>query len=136
VKMRTVIPIFLIAALMFADGGCIAVQYPSRQREQDADAARMMRRLAVEEGRHYERHGHYSAEFSDFAGGIIRGKGPESCIDGYCYLVSLTSTGYELRGWPERSGESGYRSFFSDESGLLRFTTKRRQADSSDEVLH
>jgi hypothetical protein len=126
---------FVLAASALAYTGCTTPQFRSQKREQDAQAARTMRHLVALEHRYHERNGRYAAVFAELGDALPRVSGEQGCASGYCYLVKLTTTGYELRAWPEKQGESGYRSFFADKTRVLRFTAQSRQADASDEAL-
>lgn len=135
-KQRTIgsgVGLLLLLTMIFCCTACVHLEYPARKRKQDADAARWMRTLASRQIDYYSSHGRYARSFSELseAGPIDR---QQFCTGGYCYSLKPMESGYEMRAWPEKRGESGYRSFYLDQTGLLRFSLGT-QAGPSDEIL-
>jgi hypothetical protein len=125
----------LIAVLANTTVSCVSAQYPSRKREQDAEAGRTMRRLISLEFSYRAEHKSYAGLFSELPYEPLANGGSTPCAHGYCYSLNLVRDGFELRARPEKRGESGYRSFYSNQTGGVRFTTEMRDANANDDVL-
>jgi hypothetical protein len=120
-SLRSRVTVTLLVALAASQTACIAVQYVSPRRAQDANAARTMRRLMTLENDYCVRTGSYSRSFSEIVGRVLRLAGRHGCVRGYCYSLEATSFSYEIRALPE-TPQSGYRSFYADQRGVLRFS--------------
>jgi len=130
-----IVRITFVVALLFGNTACIAVDYPSKRRAQDAQAARALRSVAALENSYRARTGRYTERFADLGRPLQDIPGQRGCAAGYCYELALTANGFEARAWPETLGESGYRSFYVDQSGVVRYTVKSARASSHDHVL-
>ena len=130
--------VVFVIAIIANSSGCIAVQYPSRKRQQDYDAGKKIRQLVLLQKRYHETNGSYAQTIPTLQLSMQSRSElnrPDGCLAGYCYSIKLTAGGFELYAKPERAGESGYRSFYVDQSGVLRFTTQSRYANSTDPSL-
>ncbi len=56
-------------------------------------------------------------------------------IDGYEFRYSQSEDGYQVTATPVEYGKTGSRSFFTDESVVLRVTSKNRPANEDDDPL-
>ena len=126
--------ILLVMVVLLDMSACVQVQFPSRKREQDMQAAINVRVLVNREKRYYEEKGQYAGSFADLQPPVetqLQFQGRGGCSNGYCYSLSVAGSGYELRAWPEKWSESGYRSFYADNEGI-RYTLEHRFANSGD----
>ena len=94
-----------------------------------------MRRLITSESNYHVHTGRYSQSLSELDRDLAQRKAPNGCLRGYCYRLRVTVGGYEIEAWPERP-ESGYRSFYANESGVLRYSVGSQMATVKDAPLH
>ena len=128
----------LLIQLIFLsfEAACVQVQIRGNKREQDHEAWVTMHTLISSENTYFERARRYSGKFNELILPkplSLNLKSSEGCISGYCYRLSLSSDGYTIVGWPQYWEKSGYRSFYADQTGLMRFTLEPRVATASDE---
>jgi hypothetical protein len=111
-------------------------QFSSRQRSQDHQAWLSVRGFMDSQSEWFRRHGRYSSDWTEIGWSEAReitfnhGVG---CAEGYCYQAVVEDSKYSIRAWPMEWGKSGYRSFFGDQTGMMRYTTEHRLANSHDE---
>lgn len=123
-----------IEVLLLCQLACIAVQYSSPKRAQDADAAKRTLEVTVLQASFASSRGFYARSFADLEAHFSRSSGSRAELDGYQYEMNITPSGYDLKSWPiDRN--SGYRSFFADETGVVRFAMFPKMAGPSDQPL-
>jgi hypothetical protein len=113
---------------------CVQVQIPSRKRRQDMRAAINMHVLVSREEQYHKEKGQYAGTFADLQPPVetqLQFLERGGCSKGYCYSLEVSGSGYELRAWPDKWGESGSRSFYAAKEGI-RYTLEHRFADSRD----
>jgi len=124
--------VVLLVALNTA--ACVAVEFRTQKRSQDVKAGSNMRLLVQLQEGCRARVGRYATTFGELQLPPRMGlhfDGAEGCGYGYCYLLTTDLAGYELWAWPDQRA-SGYRSFYADQSGIVRYTTEFRKADNRD----
>jgi hypothetical protein len=124
------------AVLAIQTAACVAIEVSSTKRQQDSDAAKEMRRLLKAEKDYRLQAGRYSEILADLDGSFTRLKRDEQCSAGYCYGIKLSPTGYEIHARPQAPGKSGYRSFYGDETGVLRYSVTQNVANGQDRPLY
>ena len=123
--------------LLIWDGGCVQVDLRTRKMAQDALAAANMRRLVEHEKVYRARNGRYARALRDL--GVAPDMGlalstEGACGRGYCYQLHSDGSTYQLRAW--RDGrDSGYRSFYADQNGVVRYTAQARIANDQDDPV-
>jgi len=121
--------------LMLAAAGCIQIELETPTEAQDAHARANVIVLVARESAYRERFGRYAATFGELQPPVdtqLPFGGYEGCSRGYCYALKGTESGYELRAWPQEWRRSGHRSFYADETGIVRYTAQTRLADRGD----
>ena len=122
-------------AIAFGSGSCMSVQIRSQRRDQDAHAAQTVRAIVENQRLYHLQKGRYAARLSDLdIPNMQNSNDPQQPVHlrGYCYLLKLSKEGYEVEAWPEIADQSGYRSFYGDNTGLITFTLKWRAAGPND----
>ncbi|HWP43827.1 MAG TPA: hypothetical protein VNO14_11360 [Blastocatellia bacterium] len=126
----------LLASAIFTLCGCqsnTTQQAPQVIVANELAAMNRLRAIAKAEAMyHIESGGRYATLDDLISKGLVndpsRGK-----LTGYKFAVRLKGTGFEATAVPERFGISGRRSFYIDESGLMRAADKRgAEATSTD----
>ena len=69
------------------------------------------------------------------ASGLISGTLPAGNASGYVFTVTQTPTGYAINAVPKTFNSSGRRTFFSDESGVIRENWGSEPATASSPLL-
>jgi hypothetical protein len=131
---KLIISLFLTVILL--ETACIQVQFMGSKRAQDTEAWKNMGLLMASEEAYFQRNGRYALTFAGLqlpAKTGLQSADHQGCHKGYCYSLKMIDAGYELQAWPE-STSTGYRSFYVDQTGVLRFTTASRRAQATDAV--
>lgn len=112
-----------IVQMFVVVAGC-SVHPLSPPRSNQASALEIVRTVSRLENEHRSRYGTYStlAELVRSSGGRIESAVISGTYRGFKFNLNLKNagSGYELVAIPERVGETGYWSYFSDESGEIR----------------
>ena len=95
----------------------------SRQLANELAAVRMIHTLHTAQAQHYAQFGRYAPELSKL-GPLGAHLIPESLASGehsgYRFVLSGSGNAYAVSVTPEQYGKSGRRTFYSDETGILR----------------
>jgi prepilin-type N-terminal cleavage/methylation domain-containing protein len=126
IELMIVIAIILIIA-------AIAVPKLSSQRQnaQEMAAIQQIRTLHQAQIQYYGQFGRYASTLAELGPPASGSAGPQaadlipkSLADGkgtgYLFTVTGTPSGYSINANPEQFGSSGRRTFFSDQSGVVR----------------
>ena len=126
IELMIVIAIILIIA-------AIAVPKLSSQRQnaQEMAAIQQIRSIHQAQLQYYGQFGRYAANLGELGPPASGSEGPQasnllpkSLADGkgtgYLFVLQGTPSGYTINANPEQFGASGRRTFFSDQSGVIR----------------
>jgi hypothetical protein len=113
--------------IMFA--GPQTTREPISSREEAALYA--IRTIHATQVQYYSQYGRYAASLKELgppasgvtgpaASGLIDGELASGTKDGYKYTMTVTASGYAIHADPEEYGKSGSRTFYSDQTMVIR----------------
>lgn len=112
--MRTTTPKLTIVIMLLISLGC-TYPYASAMREGNRKAMISMRSLVAGEQRFHNEHGRFGTLDE-----LVRGGYAERPYAGYTFELSVDEKAYRLLAKPSQAGETGFSSFFVDETGVIR----------------
>ncbi len=105
----------------------------SRRHAQEMAAVATIKTISAMEQQYYTEFGHYATTLSQLgppasagaaegpeAAGLIPSNLASGSTGGYNYTVTQTPTGYGVSAVPKAFGSTGARTFYSDDSGVIR----------------
>ena len=125
--------LIVIAIILIILAIAVPQMSKSRMHAQEMAAVATIRTLNTMEQQYYTEFGHYAISIGQLgppsssgaqegpdAAGLIPSNLASGSTGGYNYSVAQTATGYALTAVPKTFGSTGKRTFYSDESGVIR----------------
>jgi len=92
-------------------------------------AIQELKAISAAEVQYYSQKGHYSGDFHELG---ISAPDP---ANGYTYRMALAQGGFEIRAMPVEFGKTGSRSFFSDQTMVIRQSKTSDPANADSPVI-
>lgn len=125
--------LIVIAIILIILAIAVPQMSKSRMHAQEMAAVATIRTINTMEQQYYTEFGHYATAMSQLgppsssgaqegpdAAGLIPPNLASGSTGGYNYTVSQTATGYAVSAVPKTFGSTGKRTFYSDETGVVR----------------
>ena len=92
--------------------------------ESETRIVRLIREVQVEEVRYRSTHGSYGdlAALRGSAANVINEEMASGIVGDYRFQIAVSSFGYVITAWRAPTLDSPYRSFFADETGVIRYS--------------
>jgi len=121
IGVLTAVPIFTLAVSIAVPLG---VKHDLNAHE--IAAIQQIRTVQAIQDQFHAQFGHYACSLSELKAAKLLAPGPKS---GYVIELRCTTAGYSILAVPETSGRTGRRSFFSDETHVIRQSWNTQPAD-------
>lgn len=125
--------LIVIAIILIILAIAVPQMSKSRMHAQEMAAVATIRTINTMEQQYYTEFGHYATSIGQLgppsssgaqegpdAAGLIPSNLATGTSGGYNYTLSQTATGYALSAVPKTYGSTGKRTFYSDETGVVR----------------
>ncbi len=125
--------LIVIAIILIILAVALPQMSKSRMHAQEMAAVATVRTINTMQAQYYTEFGHYATSIGQLgppsssgaqegpdAAGLIPANLASGSTGGYNYAVAQTPTGYSLTAVPKTFGGTGKRTFYSDESGIIR----------------